>query len=215
MADKKKRRGRGEGSVEQLPDGRWRAVLSLGIDPTTGKRRRLKLYGQAKAEALARLRATQAQHQSGELAGNRTTFGAWSDRYLEVRKHATEPNTHARHEWTVRKHLKPHLATLELGKITAMHVEGLYAALQREGVSQNERRRAGGCLSMILAYAVKRRRIGRNPATEVPKPKRIRTEFTAWTTEQAAACFGRLFGNVNGPQQSPSNNGSEKGCKQK
>src|SRR5260370_523291 len=34
----KKRRGRGEGSIEPLPDGRWRAILSLGIDPATGKR---------------------------------------------------------------------------------------------------------------------------------------------------------------------------------
>jgi hypothetical protein len=34
----KKRRGRGEGSIEQLPSGKFRAVVSGGIDVNTGKR---------------------------------------------------------------------------------------------------------------------------------------------------------------------------------
>jgi hypothetical protein len=30
-----KRRGRGEGSIEELPSGKWRVVVSAGFEPPT------------------------------------------------------------------------------------------------------------------------------------------------------------------------------------
>lgn len=47
-----KRRGRGEGGVEQLPSGRWRAVVVLKTDPATGRRDRISKTFAAKADAL-------------------------------------------------------------------------------------------------------------------------------------------------------------------
>ena len=188
MAGKSRRRGRGEGSIELLPDGRWRAVLSLGIDPTTGKRKRKKLYGTTKQEVLAKLRAAQADRGQGTLAdAGKMTFGQWADKWAELKKPSVENKTWTRDQWTIAKHLKPHLGPVLLSKLSALHVEDLYAKLTAAGVSASGRRRAGVLLGGILRYAVKRHLVPHNVAADVIKPKKTRTEFTSLTVDQAAA----------------------------
>jgi hypothetical protein len=53
--DKRTRRRHGEGTVTLRKDGRWQADISLGIDETTGKRKRLTRYGRTEEEAYAKL----------------------------------------------------------------------------------------------------------------------------------------------------------------
>ncbi len=190
----RKRRGRGEGSIEELPDGRWRAILSLGVDPVTKKRRR-KLYGKSKGEVLAKLREAQANRANGRTTDpGRLTVGEWAERCLEVRRAAVESSTYARHKWTVEKHLKPHLGPVLLRDVEATHVEGFYASLAAAGVSQNERWRAGGVLSMLLRHAVRRRLIPCNPCSDVPRPKRRVQEFVPLTFAQMRALLGAAAG---------------------
>src|SRR5262245_10229459 len=57
----RKRRGRGEGSIYQEPDGRWTGVVSFGINPATGKRRRRKVHGRTKQEVQDKLRELQGK----------------------------------------------------------------------------------------------------------------------------------------------------------
>jgi len=54
----RKRRGRGEGSISQRPDGVWEGSVSLGYDGE-GKRRRKTVYGKIKAEVQDKLRELQ------------------------------------------------------------------------------------------------------------------------------------------------------------
>src|SRR5262249_56088286 len=61
------RRGRGEGSIQQLEDGRWKAWLSLGKN-AAGKRRRMALYGKTKQEVQKKLRELLGQLDRGLLA---------------------------------------------------------------------------------------------------------------------------------------------------
>lgn len=195
---KRRRRGRGEGSVEELPDGRWRAVLSLGTGPD-GKRVRRKFYGKTKAEALGKLREAQAAHAGGTLtAPTRLTVGEWLQQWLAFREGKIEPKTWARYEVSVRCHLTPQLGHLALAKLTALHVEGLYAALAKAGLSPGEQKKAGGCLSTALRHAARLCLVSRNVAAEVPRPKAARRQFLAWDAGQArrfldAARTDRLY----------------------
>lgn len=183
-----KRRGRGEGGVEQLPDGRWRAVLSLGVDPVTRKRRRMKFYGKTKQEALAKLREAQTAHGKGELdRAGRTTFGEWAARWLAVHKEAVEHSTWRRYREVIEGRLVPWLGPVRLAKITEETVEGLYADLAGAGLSASERNRCGQYLSTVMRAALRRKLIRSNPVPEVPRPKKPRAEFPSWTVAQVGA----------------------------
>lgn len=47
-----KKRGHGEGSISQRKDGRWMGQVTLGIDQTTKKAKRLTYYGKTRKEVL-------------------------------------------------------------------------------------------------------------------------------------------------------------------
>lgn len=67
MAEKQKRaQGRGEGSIQQRPDGTWRAAISLGTSPE-GKRRRKDIYGKTKQEVQKKLRSARSANDAGKL----------------------------------------------------------------------------------------------------------------------------------------------------
>jgi hypothetical protein len=61
-----KRRGRGEGSIyKDEARGRWYAAVSIGYGPDGKTWRRHKISGHTRAEVAAKLRALQAEQDSG------------------------------------------------------------------------------------------------------------------------------------------------------
>ena len=78
-----RRRGRGEGSIQKRPDGKWRATISLGVG-ADGKRRRKDIYGKTRAEVQQKLRAVQVANDAGKLpTSNRTTVAEYLEFWLE------------------------------------------------------------------------------------------------------------------------------------
>ena len=77
-----RRRGNGEGSIHQRPDGRWCAVIDLGI--VNGKRKRKYIYGDTRKEVVEKLRAArQAQAAGANLAVERLTVARFLDRWID------------------------------------------------------------------------------------------------------------------------------------
>src|SRR5262245_41038881 len=62
----RKRRGRGEDSISQLPSGLWYAQVSLGYDGN-GKRKRRRVYAATKAELIGKLNKLRADRDKGEI----------------------------------------------------------------------------------------------------------------------------------------------------
>ena len=183
MSAEKKRRGRGEGSVEELPDGRWRAILSLGV--VNGKRVRRKFYGKTKKEVLTKLRECQARQNAGTLTdAGKLTVGEWLEKWLELRKAKIEASTYRRYEQSVRHHLRDRLNRVHLGKFQPVHIEALYASMEKDGVSRDEQSRAGAILSRALREAVRLHLLPYNPAAEVKKPKTRKRQIHPLTQEQ-------------------------------
>ncbi len=79
----KKRRGRGEGSIEILPSGKYRAVVS-SVDPLTGKRLKTTSTFATKDEAVAWRNAMIAEKNTNASGGR--TVGKWLEEWLEVKK---------------------------------------------------------------------------------------------------------------------------------
>jgi integrase len=175
------RRGRGEGYIEQLPSGKWRAVLSLGRDPTTKKRRKLTHTADTKKEALAWLRARQDEQNKGVLATpGKLTLGDWLDTWLAMNKPSVAPRTYEQYEEHVRLHLKPKLGATLLSHLDAEGISRFFAALT---LSSAMMAKVATTLRAALKAAVPKYLIT-NPATQIPKPKSEAPEIVVWTTDE-------------------------------
>lgn len=187
MSAARKRRGRSEGSIFQRADGTWAASLSLGYDDK-GKRKRRVVYGDTKKEVQEKLRALQNAAVNGQLADAGTlTVAQYLARWLEnTAKPRVQPKTHLRYEQLVRLRINPSLGGVRLSKVTPLHVEQLFASLERDGVSARGRQMTGTMLHTALRDAVRLRLIPYNPATDVAKPKPRKQEMQIYDAEQAA-----------------------------
>lgn len=180
------RRGRGEGSIEQLPSGKWRAILSLGIDPVTRKRDKMTFTADTKKEALAWLRDRQTEQNKGILADpGKITVAEWLDQWLELKKPKVEPRSWEPHEQHVRLHLKPLLGNLLLANLRPMHCENIYSGLTGNGVSAAPQRKIGTTFRMVLKDAVRLQMLAVNPAVMVAQPKATKPEIAIWNADEA------------------------------
>src|SRR5947209_14677547 len=86
---------RGDGSIEALPNGSFRAVYPLGIDPATKKRKKEKRTFATRKDAknwLAGKRTDQANGRS--VNASRMTVGEWLVKWLDRRKPDVAPKTY-------------------------------------------------------------------------------------------------------------------------
>jgi integrase len=197
-----RRRGRGEGSIEQLPSGKFRVVLSLGTDPVTKKQRKATATFPTKREALAWRAEQQAARGKGQLAdAGRLTVGGWLDQWLAYKRDRVQTRTWEPYESHVRLHLRDRIGSIRLAELRPHHVAGLYAGLTAAGVSAPQQRKIGGTLRTALEDAVRQQKIATNPAKAVARPRASKPEMTVWTptevqrfgAECAADRLGPLF----------------------
>jgi len=142
-----KRRGRGEGGVEQLPSGMWRAVHCRVVD---GRRVRETSTHRTKSEALAWLAS-----KRDTLPVRAGTFGEWLDTWLPLHKAAVQASTYRTNSHRAIKHIRPALGHLKLKDLTPIVVESWLVKF-REAMGQGEAHRCGKVLRTCLSEAVKK-----------------------------------------------------------
>lgn len=190
-----KRRGSGEGSIYQRPDGRWTAQVSLGFNGD-GKRIRKTVYGWTKKEVQDELAKLQGQKVDGTLtAPGKTTLAVFLTRWLEdSARPQIRPVTHACYDGIIRKHISPQIGGVRLDKLTPAHVQGLYATLERNGASPYIRRLCHAVLRRALKQAVKWGMVPRNVCDAVEPPRVKRSEVHPLTAEQTATLLKAAAG---------------------
>jgi integrase len=182
----RKRRDRGEGSIEQQPNGTFRVRMSY-VDGQ-GKRHQPSAYFDTKREARTWLHEQHDKHNKGQLADSgRRTVGEWLTEWLTLKKPQVEPNSHVYYDQNVRLHLTPTLGRTPLAKLRPSHVAAMYAALTDKGISPATQKHVGITLSAALNDAVKMGLLASNPARAVKKPKVQRHEIHPLDAEQARA----------------------------
>lgn len=170
------RRGRGEGSIKQLPNGTFKARMSY-VD-AAGNRHRPTAYFETKKEARAWLHDQHSKHGKGQLADSgRRTVGKWLDEWLTIKKPQVEPNSYTPMETHVRLHLAPIIGRTALVKLRPSHIAAMYSALEEQGVSPAMRKKVGVTLTSALTDAVKLGLLASNPAKAIKKPKVNRQEI--------------------------------------
>lgn len=156
---KRKKREHGEGTIEELPSGSFRAVL-----PGRTRAGRTKTFP-TKPEALAWLRsAVTSIHGAG-------TLGEWLAEWLAMRKPNLSPKAYEFDEFRVRVVLTPRLGTVRLRDLSATTIANLLADLDREGQSGDYRHKVGRVLRTALNAAVEHKRLDAAPRIRLSKPK--------------------------------------------
>ncbi|MFD9102088.1 tyrosine-type recombinase/integrase [Streptomyces virginiae] len=115
-------RANGDGTVYQRKDGRWEAagyVLAPG-----NTRKRIRVYGTTRKEALAKLTEKIATSNRGvPVPSAQGSVSAYLTYWLEaVAIHYLRENTHTRDAACVHRHLIPGLGKKKLAKLTAKDV---------------------------------------------------------------------------------------------
>jgi integrase len=188
-----RRRGRGEGSIYRRPDGRWVATIDLGWHG--GKRRRKFLYGKTRAEVARKLAAALQAHRDGQVFGDeRTTVEQFLSAWLVTVEASLAPRTWTRYEQLIRRHTAPHIGKVRLTKLGARHLDQLYGALVRSGLSPTTVLQLHRILHHALRDAMRWNLVARNVAELVTPPRRARHDFVTLTPEQARRFLNAVKG---------------------
>src|SRR4051794_38005688 len=110
----RKRRGRGEGSIEELPSGAWRVIVSAGQGPD-GKRRKATATFPTKKEAMAwREEQLTLLRRGLPVGAGKRTLADWLAQWLETIKPGVANNTWAFYEHFVQNYLAPQIGHVRL-----------------------------------------------------------------------------------------------------
>jgi integrase len=174
------RRSDHEGSIRRKPTGRWEGSISLA-----GHRHWVS--GRTRGEVLEKLRALQAQAQTGSLPQpSRLTVGELLERWLEATAPDLKPSTLARYRQLATHYLAPTLGSLRLQKVRPVHVVQAIAVWRRQG-SPGTVNAAFRALHRAFAVAVQWGLLAANPCDRVATPRPQYREAKVWTVAEARA----------------------------
>jgi integrase len=173
-----KRRGSGEGSISKRADGRWMARISTG-----GKRK--YFYGETREEVAKKLHQALHQQSKGLPIGNdRQMLGAYLEDWLLTVEHRVASSSYRRYCDHVRLHVIPELGKLSLTKLTAQHIQLLYAHLLAAGLSNRSVASIHTTLKQALKDAMRVDLVPRNVATLVRPPRPAHFEMQPLSVAQ-------------------------------
>lgn len=208
MAQKKRKRAHGEGSIDRRPDGRWRGRITVGRDWETGKPKRVTVYGKTQKEVLDQLDELKQRVKNGIYAdAGKMTFAEWLDIWLEeYARPAVRPTTYDSYEYLIRVHIKPGLGGILLRDLQPFYIQKFYneklqekkrpATMPKDKEKAKQLREQAGTLSpstirhmhiiinQALKQALKEGKIPRNPAEATTPPKLIKKEATFLTVKE-------------------------------
>ena len=194
----KKRTPTGRGEVEQLPSGKFRAVLSrVAVVAGVKKRVRASKTFAKRKDAWDWL---DAQGRAGPVATQ--TVGEWLTQWLDIQAGKVAPSTLAADAWQVGRWVRPGLAPVKLRDLDAAGVDRWLARVAAGGGSPDAVQKAGATLRKCLNAAVRYRVLAANPMTGVvtlSEPRRAEktvmtaAELRAFLAAADAAGTGHVF----------------------
>jgi integrase len=185
-----------KGHLRERGKGNWWAVVDIGNDPVTGKRRQKwhKLTSMSKKKAQDELNKLLTDMSNGTyVLPSSLTVGEYLERWLQdYARINTSERTFEWYQLVVRVHLSKSLGDIPLHKLTPLDIQGHYSralngengrrALSARSVLHHHR-----ILREALQQAVRWRLLTINPAdgTEPPRPRA--KEMSILTPEQSSA----------------------------
>ena len=181
---KSTRRGRGEGTVSERPDGTWTGQVTTGYDEN-GKQKRKTVYGKTQAEALAKLAEVKQRLANGTYTDTKLTVKEYLKRWSEEKARHVKPSTVDTYDRLIEKHITKKLGRKNLDKVTPLDVQTLMGELaDSTGI-----RTANAVRTLLFsAYkqAIRWQLVSRNPVEATDPLRATRKDMGLWTGAQAA-----------------------------
>lgn len=185
-----------QGYIRKRGKGSWEVTVSLGRDPSTGRRRRRFLIVRGTKRDAERVLA-EALHQRDtgiDVSPGKLTVADYLRPWLrDYAGHNVAPSTLARYRSIVEQHLIPTIGSLKLSELRPAHIQAAYGVFLRPG-SRRDGSRLGlsartvlhhhRLLHEALDHAVRLQLIARNPADAVAPPRPATTEMRVLDEEQ-------------------------------
>lgn len=163
--------------------GVWRVVVEAGVDPATGKRKRIvrHFHGRKSEAEDYRARLIAELEQQTFVEPTKITVGEWLDIWLNEYKRP--PNlretTWESYEEQIRLHIKPAIGRMPLRELRSEHLQKFCDDKLKEGLSPRMVRYMHSLIRQALKQAVKNRLVAQN-ASEVTEPPR-QAKRQSWT----------------------------------
>lgn len=171
--------------IYKRKDGRYEGRYT--VQTPDGGSVRKRVYGRKYKEVQRKLAEAMGDAARGIVFDDENmTVSTYMTRWLEdSAKGELATRTYHNYRLQIRKHISPTIGSLKLSKLTAAHVQSLYAAKLREGLKPSSVRYNHAVLRRGLEQAVRFSLIPSNPAARVDPPKVRQEEITPLDPEQA------------------------------
>lgn len=165
------RRSPGEGSVYQVKNGKWVAVLDLGIG-VNGKRNRSTKTTVSKVLAAKALRDMQVKHRQNDLLSNqRKTFAQVASQWIQFGiSEKVRQSTANGYIDIYDRYLKPFLGHRSITDINVNEIDAWLAHLKAMGLSASTRKKARQTCNTIFKFAIRKRYALQNPVLDSQVP---------------------------------------------
>ncbi len=175
--------------------GAWRLVVHTGVDPATGRRRSIhetvhgpenragaKAADARLAELIAAVESGREIERSTRRSGSGLTVAELAERWQRAhrpRQHSRtgdwigwSPKTAKTHADNLRSYIRPTLGGHDASRLTAVHLDDLYVALEDErGLSPAVVVRCHGQVRAMYGWALRKKLVPANPALAADPPK--------------------------------------------
>jgi integrase len=180
------RRANGEGSISKRKDGRYEAAAYVAT--VSGKHRRIRVYAKTRDEVHRRLLTQLTLAKQGIPAPDQpwrvdTYLDYWLCQVVPVK---TRPRTAEQYESVVRLHLKPHLGSKSLTKLSVVDVQTFINDQLQRGRSVRSIQLIRAVLRAALSRAQREELVLRNVAKLVDLPAWERKPIQPWNAEEAS-----------------------------
>jgi len=182
-----RRRGRGEGSITQRPDGRWEVRIDLGrsID---GKRRRKSAFAPTQAKAIELLRKLGGRAVDGQLLSTSTpTVGRFLGEWFALHTDDWRPGTRRGYHFAIKLYLVPAFGALRLEQLSPQLIQRWLTEHKQQHGARRRITYAHAVLRSALSEARRLQLVTINAAELVTVPKPKRRPIVPLSLDQAAA----------------------------
>lgn len=186
-----RKRANGDGTIYRLPNGKWKAVVCLGRDPSGRLIRRSKI---AHSHAAARTKLDELRDEpTGDT--RRLTVSQYLERWLEdTVKPNLASNTYASYRQQVDMHISPRIGNLKLKVLGAIHIQEFLATMLRDDVPSATRAYVFRVLNNALIRADRLDLIASNPCGKVDPPRHRRKDIRPFTADEARLIIQDVIG---------------------
>ena len=197
-----KKRANGEGSIRKRNDGRWEGRYTAGRNPTTGKPIYKNVLGKTQTEVKEKLKVALVECERIDVYKSaQYTVGEWMDVWFEnYAAIKVRPSSHQTYKGYIEHHIKPHIGSIPLSKLTTLDLQKLYKKLmkagrverieakkQPKGLSAKTVRNLNQIISSAMDMAIEQKLISINPTNKCALPKIEHREMNTLTQDHLAA----------------------------